>query len=40
VPDDERLTLSDRLGRYFWLIGPIALIAWFAALYFIFGDSL
>jgi hypothetical protein len=36
----EQLTLREKLGRFFWLIGPVALIAWFGLIYLIFGDVL
>jgi hypothetical protein len=36
----EPLTFRDKLGRFFWLIGPVALIAWFGLIYLIFGDVL
>ena len=36
----EKKPLAERLGRYFWLIGPLALIAWFGLIYLIFGDVL
>jgi hypothetical protein len=38
---EDRLTLTDRLkARSGCLIGPIFLLAWFAMLYFMFGDVL
>lgn len=38
--DDERQTLRERLGRHGWLIGVVALAAWLALLWFMFGDVL
>lgn len=38
--DDEHQTLAERLGRHGWLIGVIALAAWLALLWFMFGDVL
>lgn len=37
---EEKETLAERLGRYFWLAGIAALMAWFALLWFMFGDVL
>jgi hypothetical protein len=39
VSDDES-GLGDLLGRYLWLAGVAVLIAWFALLWFMFGDVL
>ncbi len=38
--DDEKPSLSDRVGRHIGLIGILALLAWFAMLWFMFGDVL
>lgn len=38
--DDEHQTLAERLSRHGWLIGVIALAAWLALLWFMFGDVL
>ena len=37
---DQPPTLLDRLGKFLWLIGPLALVAWFGLLWFMFGDVL
>jgi hypothetical protein len=34
------VTLGERLSRHWWLIGVAALLAWFALLWFMFGDVL
>jgi hypothetical protein len=39
MPDDQ-LTLAERLGRHGWLIGVVALAAWLALLWLMFGDVL
>ena len=36
----ERPTIAERLARFWWLAGLIALAAWFALLWFMFGDVL
>ena len=38
--DEERQTLAERLSRHGWLIGVVALAAWLALLWFMFGDVL
>jgi hypothetical protein len=38
--DGEERGLAERLTRYWWLIGVLALLAWFAMLWFMFGDVL
>jgi hypothetical protein len=38
--NDERPGLLDWLGRYLWLAGILVLFAWFALLFFMFGDVL
>jgi len=40
VNDKEGRSWSERLGRYFWLIGPVGLVAWFGLLWLMFGDVL
>jgi hypothetical protein len=37
---DDRPTIGERLGRLWWLAGAVALLAWFAMLWFMFGDVL
>jgi hypothetical protein len=37
---DDGPTLGERLGRHGWLIGVVALAAWLALLWFMFGDVL
>ena len=36
----DKPALTERLGRYFWIVGIGALAAWFALLWFMFGDVL
>jgi hypothetical protein len=36
----ERPTWGERLGQHGWLIGVVALAAWLALLWFMFGDVL
>jgi hypothetical protein len=38
--DDEKPTLDERLGRFWWLTGVAGLAAWFAMLWYMFGDVL
>ena len=40
MDDGEERSLAERLTRYWWLIGLLALAAWFAMLWFMFGDVL
>ena len=40
MPEEEQSNLAERLTRYWWFIGVFALIAWFALLWFMFGDVL
>jgi hypothetical protein len=37
---DEELSWAERLSRHGWLIGVVALAAWLALLWFMFGDVL
>lgn len=37
---DEPPPAEERPARYWWLIGLVALGAWFALLWFMFGDVL
>ena len=39
-PQDEKPTVGELLGRHGWLIGVVALVAWLALLWFMFGDVL
>ncbi len=34
----EPPTIGERLARFWWLAGVVALVAWFAMLWFMFGD--
>ena len=38
--DDDRPTFLERIGSYLWLVGILVLIAWFALIWFTFGDVL
>jgi hypothetical protein len=38
--DDQRGWRDKVLRPPWWLIGPLALFAWFATLWFMFGDVL
>lgn len=38
--DEERTTLIGKLFSPFGLIGMVGLVAWFALLWFMFGDVL
>jgi hypothetical protein len=40
MDDGEEKSLPERLARYWWLAGIVALAAWFAMLWFMFGDVL
>jgi hypothetical protein len=40
VEDGEKQSVAERLARYWWLTGAVALVAWFALLWFMFGDVL
>lgn len=37
---NNRTTLAEWLGRHGWLTGIVALVAWLALLWFMFGDVL
>ena len=38
--EDEERSFASRLGWLWWMIGPAGLLAWFATLWFMFGDVL
>lgn len=39
--DDDRSMMFDRLkSRWAWFVAPVALAAWFAMLWLMFGDVL
>ncbi len=40
VGSGEEQSLMEHFGRYWWLVGIVALAAWFVMLWFMFGDVL
>jgi hypothetical protein len=40
IEPGERPTLGEKIARRGWMIGVVALAAWLALLWFMFGDVL